>query len=88
MKYEVIDKIATLAAVAFGLIVALAWNQAIVALFTSVLTPTMGIPVLIGYALIITVIAVVITIWLGRMSQRAKSEAEATEISEKGQKAA
>ncbi len=88
MNYEVINKVATLVAVAFGLIVALAWNQAVVAIFTTVLAPAMGIPALLGYAIIITIIGIAITVWLGGMSERAKSAASSTEKADKGQKAA
>ena len=88
MKYEVIDRIADLVTVAFGLVAALAWNQAILTIFAAVLGPAVGIPALLSYAVIVTVIAVAVTIWLGRMSQRAKSATSTAEKTDKGQKAA
>ncbi len=87
MKYEVIDKVSTFVTVAFGLIAALAWNQAILTIFNQLFGPAVGISALLFYAVIVTVVAVVAAIWLGRAAQRAKSVAAADEVV-KGQKAA
>jgi hypothetical protein len=72
-KKEVIDKIAALITIAFGLVAALAWNQAIQSLFAQ------GGPLYFlassgpwAYAIIVTVIAVIATIWIGRLAQKAK----------------
>lgn len=78
MKYEVIDKLSALIAAAFGLVAALAWNDAIKSLFAE------GGPLYFmaaygiwGYAILVTLIAVLVTIWVGRMAERAKKEEEA-----------
>lgn len=88
MKYEVIDRITDLVTVAFGLVAALAWNQAILNIFAAVLGPAIGIPALLTYAVIVTIVAVAVTVWLGRMAQRAKSAASTAEKTDRGQKAA
>jgi len=71
MKKEVVEKIAALITVAFGLVAALAWNDAISSLFKA------GGPLYFlaaygpwMYAIIVTVIAVVATIWIGRVAAK------------------
>ena len=73
IKGEVIEKIAALMTAAFGLIAALAWNGAISSLFT------LGGPLYFlanygvwAYAILVTVIAVIMTIWIGRLAAKMK----------------
>jgi len=77
MKSEVIDKLAALITAAFGLVAALAWNDAIKSLFAE------GGPLFFmasygiwGYAILVTVIAVFATIWIGKLAQTARREEE------------
>ena len=76
MKGEVIDKIAALITAAFGLIAALAWNGAIQAIFVKVFGSAEGIVPMIVYAIVVTVIAVIATIWVGKASSKAKKNEE------------
>lgn len=77
MKSEVIDKLAALITAAFGLVAALAWNDAIKSLFveggTLFFMASYGIW---GYAMLVTVIAVFVTIWIGKLAERARREEE------------
>jgi hypothetical protein len=73
MKGEVIEKIAALMTAAFGLIAALAWNDAIGGLFKE------GGPLYFlavygvwAYAIFVTILAVVMTIWIGRVAAKMK----------------
>ncbi|MEM7813497.1 MAG: DUF5654 family protein [Candidatus Aenigmatarchaeota archaeon] len=73
MKKAIIEKIAALITAAFGLVAALAWNEAIQGLFRQ------GGPLYFlaatgpwAYAVIVTIIAVVATIWIGRIAEKAK----------------
>ncbi|MCX6814173.1 MAG: DUF5654 family protein [Candidatus Aenigmarchaeota archaeon] len=66
---DVIDKIAALMTAAFGLVAALAWNDAIKSSIQSLGLEAYG-PWL--YAIIVTIIAVVATIYIGRMAAKAK----------------
>jgi len=73
MRKEVIEKLAVLITTAFGLIAALAWNDAIRSLFAE------GGPLYFlaaygvwAYALIVTVIAVVAAVWIGKVSEPSK----------------
>ncbi len=81
MKAEVIEKISALMIAAFGLVAALAWNDAIRALFVgpcgtdgagALCAVSSGGPWL--YAVIVTVIAVVATIWIGKVADRANKK--------------
>lgn len=70
MSKEVIEKIADLMIAAFGLIAALAWNSAIEALVGRFVEPGSGPIALIIYAIIITLIAVLATVWIARVAKR------------------
>lgn len=79
MKNEIIEKLAALITAAFGLVAALAWNDAIRALFVgpcgvenagALCKLSSGGPWI--YAAIVTIIAVIATIWIGKASQKAK----------------
>ena len=75
LKYEVIDKLAALITAAFGLVAALAWNDAIKSLFAEggplYFMATYGIW---GYAIVVTIIAVFATLWIGKMAEKARAE--------------
>jgi hypothetical protein len=71
MQKEVIEKIAALITAAFGLVAALAWNEAIQEIFRLVFGEQSGVWAMIFYAVVITIIAVLVTIWIGRVAQKA-----------------
>jgi hypothetical protein len=56
---------------AFGLISALAWNEAIQEIFRLVFGDQSGIWAILFYAVVVTIIAVVVTIWIGRVAEKA-----------------
>ncbi|HML04261.1 MAG TPA: DUF5654 family protein [Methanobacterium sp.] len=66
VKDQVLTTIATLITTAFGLIAALAWNEAIKAIITAFVGTGNGITGLLIYAVLITIIAVIATILIGR----------------------
>jgi hypothetical protein len=66
VKGQVMTTIATLMTTAFGLIAALAWNEAIKAIILLYLPKGDGITGLLVYAVLITIIAVIATILIGR----------------------
>jgi len=72
MKSEVIEKIAALMTAAFGLVAALAWNGAIQAIFKELFGSAESLVPMITYAVVVTVIAVLATIWIGRIAEKAK----------------
>lgn len=72
LKTEIIEKLSTLITTAFGLVAALAWNEAIKAIFERVFgSPSELVPMLI-YAVVVTIIAVLATIWISRLAKKVK----------------
>ena len=65
---------ATLVTTAFALIAALAWQAAITVIFTEVLGTATSIPATLSYAIIVTIIAVLATIWIARVAAKATGE--------------
>ena len=74
LKTEVLTQIAALLTVAFGLVAALAWNGAIQAIFKQVFGTADSITAQLSYAVIVTIIAVVVTIMIARSVASAKGE--------------
>jgi len=72
MKNEVIEKLAALITAAFGLVAALAWNGAIQAIFKQVFGTAEGIGPMLTYAIVVTLLAVVATIWVGKVAEKTK----------------
>lgn len=71
MKKEVLDKMLALVTAAFGLVAALAWNDAIQAVFKAVFGSQSSIPAMLGYATFVTIVAVVVTVYMGRLVEKA-----------------
>ena len=74
MKVEMLDKIAALITAAFGLVAALAWNGAIRAIFEHFFGTADNITAMLIYAVVFTIIAVLVIIWIARAVNRAKGE--------------
>lgn len=72
MKHEVIEKLASLITAAFGLVAALAWNSAIQGIFQKIFGEQSSISAMLFYAVIVTIIAVIATVWIGKVSQGKK----------------
>jgi len=79
MKKDVLEKIAALITAAFGLVAALAWNDAIKALFVGP-CGTEGAGALCSlsaggpwvYAIFVTILAVFATIWIAKVAAGSK----------------
>jgi Flp pilus assembly pilin Flp len=74
MKGEVIKAVAALITAAFGLVAALAWNSAIQEVFRLAFGDQSGVWAMIGYAVIVTVVAVIMTIWIGKVAAKAEAK--------------
>lgn len=70
MKKDVVEKIAALMAAAFGLVAALAWNDAIKALFAQIFGESGTLNAMFVYAIVVTVVAVYATIWIGNVAMK------------------
>lgn len=68
---EVVDKMSALATAAFGLVAALAWNSAIQEAFKKY-APAGSVRALLLYAVVVTIIAVVVILLIGRLAGRLK----------------
>ncbi len=76
IKTEVIEKVGALMTVAFGLVAALAWNSSIQALFREIFGTADNLAAMFVYAIIVTVIAVIATIWIARLQAAATRKEE------------
>lgn len=74
MKSEVTEKLAALITAAFGLVAALAWNGAIKAIFAKAFGDPEGITQMIIYAVVVTIIAIIAAIWIGKVAEKKKGE--------------
>jgi uncharacterized membrane protein YidH (DUF202 family) len=73
MKKEIVEKLSILITSAFGLVAALAWNSAIQQIFKTFLGEASSITAMVSYATIITIVAVIATVWIGKVSEKLKN---------------
>jgi len=77
---EIVKQMVTLSTSGFGLVAALAWNSLIQEVVNSYvkkwLPGNSGIISLLIYALVVTVLAVFVTLQLSRLSQKLQSQSE------------
>jgi tetrahydromethanopterin S-methyltransferase subunit E len=74
MKEKIIEKISALMTAAFGLVAALAWNDAIKSLFNeggALYFMRNGGPWI--YAVLVTILAVILMIWIAKIEEKAKN---------------
>ena len=76
LKIEVLEKVSTLIAAAFGFVAAFAWNESFKLLFDRLISDKDEIFVYFLYAGIITVIAVILIIAVARATAKAKAKLE------------
>ena len=69
---EIIRQMLSLATSGFGLVAALAWNEAIQTIFKTIFGEASSISAMLTYAVVITIVAVIATIWIGRVAERHK----------------
>jgi uncharacterized membrane protein YuzA (DUF378 family) len=70
MNKEAIKSMITLATSAFGLVAALAWNEAIQSLFKQIFGAKGSLLSLFLYAIIVTIVAVWVTSRLGKIAEQ------------------
>ena len=74
MKILVVDKMSALITAAFGLVAALAWNEAIKAIFKEVFGSSETIAPMLAYAITVTIVAVILTILVARSLSKMKAK--------------
>lgn len=62
-----VETVASLITAAFALVAALAWNEAIKALITKLFDSSDDLMGMMIYAILVTIIAVVATVWIGKV---------------------
>ena len=72
MKILVVDKMSALITAAFGLVAALAWNEAIKAIFKEIFGSAEAIAPMLAYAITVTIAAVVLTVLVARSLSKMK----------------
>jgi len=76
LRSEFLKTMAQLATAGFGLVAALAWNETIKDIINRFISPGSGLISRIIYAIIVTILAVIVTYYLGCLTQEAKEEEE------------
>ena len=74
LRSEFLKTMTQLATAGFGLVAALAWNEAIKDLIDRFISSGSGLVSRIIYAVIVTFLAVIVTYLLGKSTQEAKEE--------------
>lgn len=69
LRSEFLKTMTQLATAAFGFVAALAWNTAVQALIEKFIAPGNGVRSKVYYAFVVTVVAVVVTYFLGKATQ-------------------
>ncbi|MBW3011452.1 hypothetical protein KY326_04500 [Candidatus Woesearchaeota archaeon] len=72
VKKEVLDKMVALIVAAFGLVAALAWNDTIKTIFKAIFGEQSTVLAMVIYAVVVTVLAVILTLYISRMAARIK----------------
>ena len=70
IEYEFFKQVSTMVTAAFGLVAALAWNEAVKGLIDRYVSAEGGLRSKFYYAAVATILAVAITYYLGRVSER------------------
>ncbi len=76
LKIEILDKMATLITAAFAFIAAFAWNETMKTLVYENISDDEAPYIVIGYAVFVTLLAVVITVLIARAVSKAKAVIE------------
>ena len=74
LQLEVFEKLSTLVTAGLGLVAALAWNSLIQEVFKKIFGTQSTIWAQFGYALLVTVIVVVLTLQISRTVNKLKGE--------------
>jgi len=76
LKVETIKTFSTLIMSAFGLIAAFAWNEFVKEAINRYIAPGQGLKSMLIYAILVTVLAVIVSFELGRLSAKYKDDEE------------
>ena len=85
MKLDVIEKLAALIITAFGLVAALAWNGAIQAIFKEIFGSAETIGPMLTYAIVVTIIAVLVIIRIGKIESKIREKYDTKKIEQEAE---
>jgi len=71
MKKEVFERVSVLLTTAFGLVAALAWNDAIKALFVALFGTAGTLIAMFSYAIVVTIVVVWVTMRMATFTEKA-----------------
>ena len=74
LRYEALNTFTNLITAAFGLVAALAWNEAVKEVINRYIAPGSGLKSQLIYALLVTALAIIITYQLGKLVARFRIE--------------
>jgi uncharacterized membrane protein YqjE len=73
LQIQILEKMSQLMTAAFGLVAALAWNDAMKLLIKVAFGETQRLRVLFGYAALITIVAVLASLWVANVTHKVKT---------------
>jgi hypothetical protein len=73
LQILILEKMSQLMTAAFGLVAALAWNDAMKVLLSRLYGDNQPLRVLFGYAAIITILAVILSLWVANVTHKVKA---------------
>ena len=76
LKLEIVENMITLVTAGFGVVAALAWNEAIQAVFRKFFPENSGIMLKFAYALVVTAVVVLVTTRLSKLAEKLKSNSQ------------
>ena len=74
MRQEIYEKLSTMSISAFGLAVALAWNNVIQKVFVKYYHQGDGLTGMISYSVSITIVGVLVTAYIAKTAKKAKKQ--------------
>jgi hypothetical protein len=73
LQIQILEKMSQLMTAAFGLVAALAWNEAMKAALAVLFADDEGLRVLFGYAVVVTIVAVIASLWVANTTHKVKA---------------
>jgi ABC-type enterochelin transport system permease subunit len=73
LQIQILEKMSQLMTSAFGLVAALAWNEAMKAALAYWFADNEALRVLFGYAFLVTIVAVVASLWVANTTHKVKA---------------
>ena len=67
IQYQAVKQFGILITTALAFVAGLAWNEAIQALFREIFGTPNELNALFSYAIIVTILAVILTLWIGKI---------------------